>query len=461
MQRSFYWTVALVSLFIGLVCGFLANDRLIGQPAAPAVVMPKELTSFAPVVKRVLPAVVSIEGKTKNPPTGVGRQTQFSPTAAPPNQPAPENDPGFGSGVIVDPAGVILTNHHVVADTDSVDITFHDGRKIVSRDIRRDPKTDLAIIKFQPEGAVASLEFGDSDALEVGDRVLAVGAPFGLTGSVTHGIVSAKSRNNLKLNQYEDFIQTDAAINPGNSGGPLVNLEGRVVGITSAIKTKSGGFQGVGLAVSSNLARFVVRELLTNGVVRRGHIGVEIRDGAGGVSVSKVTPGSPAAKAAVQPGDVITGLAGKPIKDSRDLQRIVATLTLGEATEIAVVRGGRARNLPITIEGEAGAVDAPAKDALAVPDYGLTFLDLTPALAGRLKLPAGAKGVYISRVDPKSPAAIAGLVEGTLLLSVDRTPVATAKAAREAMVAADRAKGALVEVLNANGETKFAIVAVP
>jgi len=349
MTHANRWSMTLLSLGLGALGGFLANDRLIGQPAViPPVVMPRDLTSFAPVVKRVLPAVVSLEGKTKGAPAATGQKTQLGGKA--PSAP-PEVDPGFGSGVIVDPAGVILTNNHVVADTDSVDITFADGRKLTTRDIRRDPKTDLAIVKFKPDRAVPFLEFGDSDALEVGDRVLAVGAPFGLTGSVTHGIVSAKSRNNLKLNQFEDFIQTDAAINPGNSGGPLVSLEGRVVGVTSAIKTRSGGFQGVGLAVSSNLARFVVRELLTNGVVRRGYLGVEIRDlPTGGVTVTKVIPGGAAARANVETGDVITTLAGKAVQDGRDLQRIIASQTLGQATTLAVTRGGRSINLAVTIE---------------------------------------------------------------------------------------------------------------
>ena len=186
-------------------------------------------------------------------------------------------DPGFGSGFIVDPSGVVVTNNHVVRDTNVVEVTLHDGRKFTSKDIRRDPKTDIAVIRLESKEPLPSVEFGDSDAMAVGDRVLAVGAPFGLTGSVTQGIVSGKSRN-LNLNPFEDFLQTDAAVNPGNSGGPLVNMEGKVIGLTAAIKTRSGGFQGVGLAVSSKLAKSVAQDLIKNGFVRRAYLGVNVVD---------------------------------------------------------------------------------------------------------------------------------------------------------------------------------------
>src|SRR5262245_26310301 len=235
------WPLALTCLTLGLVGGIIATERLVGQPPAapPNPALPgREWQSFAPVVKRVLPGVVSIEGK--------GRAKRAA---------GEDTDPGFGSGVLIDASGVILTNNHVVQNFDTVDVTLADGRKFTTKDVRRDPKSDLALIKIESKDPLPFLEFGDSDAMEVGDRVLAVGAPFGLTGSVTSGIVSAKSRHNLKLNQFEDFIQTDAAINPGNSGGPLVNMEGKVIGLTAAIKTRTGGFQGVGLAVSSNLAK--------------------------------------------------------------------------------------------------------------------------------------------------------------------------------------------------------------
>jgi serine protease Do len=238
--------LAVTCIGLGLIGGFAASQKLIGQPplapgnAIPGnqPVLPRDWMSYSAVVKRVLPGVVCLEAKDK---------TQRAKLE--------DIDPGFGSGFIVDPTGIVVTNNHVVRDTTIVEVSLQDGRKFTSKDIRRDPKADLAIIKLETKEPLPFLEFGDSSAMEVGDRVLAVGAPFGLIGSVTSGIVSGKSRNNLNLNLYEDFIQTDAAVNPGNSGGPLINMEGRVIGLTAAIKTRSGGFQGVGLAVSSKLAK--------------------------------------------------------------------------------------------------------------------------------------------------------------------------------------------------------------
>ena len=225
-------------------------------------VLPRDWNSYAPVVKRVLPAVVSIEGQGK----AAAARPKFD-----------DVDPGFGSGFLIDPSGVIVTNNHVVRDTTVVEVTLHDGRKFTSKDIRRDPRPTSRSSDSTRRKPLPFLEFGDSDAMEVGDRVLAVGSPFGLTSSVTQGIVSGKSRN-LNLNLYEDFLQTDAAVNPGNSGGPLVNMEGKVIGLTSAIKTRSGGFQGVGLAVSSKLAKTIAAQLVKTGVVRRPYIGVSVID---------------------------------------------------------------------------------------------------------------------------------------------------------------------------------------
>jgi serine protease Do len=226
------------------------------------------------------------------------------------------------------------------------------------------------VIRVRSRHALPALELGDSDAMEIGDRVLALGSPFGLKGSVTSGIVSAKGRN-LHLNMYEDFIQTDAAVNPGNSGGPLVNLEGKVIGVTSAIKSRTGGFQGVGLAVSSNLARFVMDQLLRDGNVRRGYLGIQMDDvdpdtaeriglKGGGVLTKKVLPKTPAALGGMKAGDVITAIDGKPVKDGRDLQRLVSGLPLRKATEVTVLRDGKSVELSIVVV-EQPDFDAPKK----------------------------------------------------------------------------------------------------
>lgn len=371
------WSVGIVCLFAGLTLGFyLAGPVLHGQVSpAPGPAVPKEITSYRDIVKTVLPAVVSIESKTKAGPKRPAPRRKPSPDD--PRIPEElrrffENQPqqregdgdsslGFGSGFLVDPSGVILTNHHVVENADSVEVTMTDGRKFTSKDIKSDPKSDLAIVRLDVKGKLPYLEFGNSDLMEIGDGVLAAGAPFGLAGSVTHGIVSAKGRS-LRMNMYEDFIQTDAAINPGNSGGPLVNLEGKVIGITSAIKSKSGGFQGVGLAISSNLARDIMAKLQKDGVVRRGYLGVQIKDlvdaedaaklGApnGGVQVTSVFEASPSEKAGLKDGDVITSLGGKAVKESRELQLVVASLPLGKPIDVGVVRGGKAMTLKVTIE---------------------------------------------------------------------------------------------------------------
>ncbi len=462
---------------------------------APVPAPQRDPLSFAPVVKRVVPAVVSIEGKLRPQPNAPrGRRTELPPgdgprpgVAAEP-QPGIDPGPGFGSGFLIDPSGVVLTNNHVVEDVDSVEVTLTDGRKFTTKDIRRDPKTDLAVIKFDAGGPVPFVEFGDSDAGEVGDRVLAVGAPFGLTGSVTHGIVSAKSRTNLRLNQYEDFLQTDAAINPGNSGGPLVNLDGKVIGITSAIKTRSGGFQGVGLAISSNLAKSVAAQLLKDGVVHRGYLGVAVRDldadgsaksgvavGSGAL-VSRLYDGSPGVKAGLQVGDVIVAVAGKTIKDSRELLRVVGTLPLGEVADVAVVRAGKVVALRLTVEEQAPAVGAnkvpvapaagvpapaavgPAAVAAQFPDLGLVLAELTPAVAAQLQFPARVKGLVILRVMPQSVAAKAGIVRGAAVVRVDRAAVATVKTFQDALAAADRDKGAVLEMVRPNGDVDFVIL---
>ena len=380
MTRPNRWLLTLTCLGLGLLCGLVA-EKSIGQPAVPALpgnaALPRDWNSYSPVVKRVLPAVVSIEGKGK--------------AAVRPK--LDDIDPGFGSGFLIDATGVVVTNNHVVRDSSVVEVTLQDGRKFTSKDIRRDPKADLAVIRLETKDALPFLEFGDSDAMEVGDRVLAVGAPFGLTGSVTQGIVSGKSRN-LNLNLYEDFLQTDAAVNPGNSGGPLVNMEGRVVGLTAAIKTRSGGFQGVGLAVSSKLAKTVAEQLVKNGTVRRPYIGVGVKEldeataaklkakQNAGVLVSEVFPKSPGEKANIGVNDIITSVNGMAVTTVREMQKATLALPIGQQVEVVVMRKGQLFLTKVAVEEQpdvlgpdpaAGQPQQPVNfDAL-----GLTVAELT------------------------------------------------------------------------------------
>jgi serine protease Do len=348
------WSLAAVALSVGVVIGsFSTGAFLQGRPgSAPTV--PKELTSYRDIVKKVLPAVVSIEAK------GKARKPKNTGPGARDKEEAPAL--GVGSGFLIDAKGVVLTSYHVVEDAETAEVTLRDGRKFTSKDIASDTKSDLAIVRIESKEALPFLEFGDSNEMEIGDRVLAVGAPFGLPGSVTAGIVSGKDRS-LKVSMYEDFIQTDAAINPGNSGGPLVNLEGKVIGVSAAIKSRSGGWQGVGMAITSNLAKSVADQLAKNGYVRRGYLGVHIKDvdtaeaaaklglqEAAGVLVTEVYDNAPAAKAGCVRGDVIVSLGGKPIKDGRELQIIVAELPLNKAVEVIVVRDGKRKALEIKVE---------------------------------------------------------------------------------------------------------------
>ena len=464
MNRSNRWPLAVICLVLGLFGGLVASQRLIGQPAAAPVnaapVLPRDWMSFSPVVKRVLPAVVCLEGKGK-----VARAQLDDP------------DPGFGSGFIVDPSGIIVTNNHVVRDTTVVEVTLQDGRKFTTKDIKRDPKADLAVIKIESKEPLPFLEFGDSAAMEVGDQVLAVGAPFGLMGSVTSGIVSGKSRNNLNLNLYEDFIQTDAAVNPGNSGGPLVNMEGKVVGLTAAIKTRSGGFQGVGLAVSSKLAKAVTDQLVKNGFVRRPYIGVSVVDldeatagklkikPGSGVVVSEVTKPSPGSKANLGVGDVITSVNGQPVTTVRELQKAVLGLPIGQVADILVVRKGQLFLTKVTAEEQPDNLGAlaipgagPAGPTINFDAVGLAVTDLTQEMATKMGLPKMAKGVVVSNVAASGLAAQSGVARGMLILQVDKTPVATAAAFRQAVEQASREKGAVLHVLRQNGDVDYVIL---
>jgi serine protease Do len=488
------WRLALASLLVGSVIAGLAflPFTLLGQPingpvaAAPAV--PKEMTSYRDIVKKVLPAVVSIESRAKATPKV---KQPNKPRTLPDDQQVPEEfrkffeelehqrmaeprdespELGFGSGFVVDPKGVILTNHHVVEGADQVIVELKDGRKFTSKDIHSDPKTDLAIIRIEDAKPFPYLELGDSNAMEIGDRVLAVGAPFGLTGTVTAGIVSAKGRS-LNLNMYEDFLQTDAAINPGNSGGPLVNLEGKVIGITSAIKSRSGGFQGVGLAIPSDMARNIMKQLLKDGVVRRGYLGVQIKDLADkeiaarlgvdgqGVLVTQVFDKGPAQKAGVQDGDVITELGGKAIRDSHALQYVVAGLPLGKPVALTVIRETKPKSLSVTVQEQPAKygnvrVNVPRvpKQAPTIPldSIGAEAIDLTPELADRLGYKDNT-GAFITSVDPEGLAAGAGLGRGMVVLKADKQPIKSADDFKQFIAKASLEKGVLLQTYSPQG----------
>jgi serine protease Do len=442
-----------------------------GQP--PVFAVPKDLASYRDIVRRLLPAVVSIEAQAKN-----GGRVRRPGDMALPNDmkrflDVPHLDQqdeeharvGFGSGFVISPKGVVVTNNHVVEGADQVQVQMRDGKKYVSKTIRTDPKTDLAIIQLDGVDSLPHLEFGDSDSMEIGDRVLAVGAPFGLTGTVTHGIISSKGRS-LKMNLYEDFLQTDAAINPGNSGGPLVNLEGKVIGVNSAIKSRSGGFQGIGLAISSNLGRDIVDQLLKEGVVRRGYLGVGILDvdeeirkelhlkEARGVKVTRIYPDAPGDKGGLKPNDVIVTIAGKVIKDGRSLQMVVAGLPVGKPTDVEIIRAGKPQVLRVTVDEQPktfGAmkpaeVPRPGRGALVIDKVGLTAADLTPELAEVLGYAESTRGVLVTQIARNGLAHLAGLQPGKIVVSVNSKPVTTARALSDAIANASTRAGIVLQV---------------
>ncbi|RME01180.1 MAG: DegQ family serine endoprotease [Deltaproteobacteria bacterium] len=340
---------------------------------------------------------------------------------------------GQGSGFIVSADGYILTNHHVVGEADKIIVKLYDDREFEAKRIGTDPQTDVAVIKIEGEN-LPVLPLGDSDALEVGEWVLAVGNPFGLSHTLTAGIVSAKGRSNVGIVDYEDFIQTDAAINPGNSGGPLVNLEGKAVGINSAIFTRSGGYMGIGFAIPINMAKKIQEQLIEHGSVTRGFLGVVIQDltpelrktfdleDVEGILVADVSEDSPAEKAGIERGDVILECDGEPVKDVASFRNRIGLTLPGTKVTLKILRNGKQKTIRVTIGRLSGSMAAAAGSSKILDRLGLSVQDLTPELRRELGYDKE-EGVLVSEVEPGSPAALAGLQRGHLILEVNRKEV--------------------------------------
>ena len=339
----------------------------------------------------------------------------------------PQARQSLGSGFIINPNGLILTNNHVIEEADTIKVILHDEREFEARIVGRDAKTDLALIKIHPQTALPTVHLGDSNTLHIGEWVLAIGNPFGLSHTVTAGIVSAKGRV-IGAGQYDDYIQTDASINPGNSGGPLFNTRGEVVGINTAI---IAGGTGIGFAIPVNLAKDLLPQLHDKGRVTRGWLGVVIQKitpelarsfalpRPRGALVAEVVEGSPAAQAGLQRGDVITTFNAIEIRDRRELPRVVAITPVGKRVDIEILRHGQRQTLSVTIAQlrEAGAVAADMTTQL-----GIQVQALTPELAQELGL-AIRQGVVVAAVDRDSPAAAASIRRGDVILEVNRQPV--------------------------------------
>lgn len=440
---------------------------------------------FRDVAARTMPSIVSIETMVRA--RQVDRQKSPFDDESFPFREFFRNDPRFrefmesprrqmsprrqgaGSGFIIDPSGIIMTNNHVVAGADEVKVRLHDGREFIATDIKTDPRTDVAIIRIHDAGPLQALKLGDSRKTQVGDWVLAFGSPFGLEMTVTQGIISGTSRHR-GIAEREDFLQTDAAINPGNSGGPLVNIDGEVVGINTAIASASGGYDGIGFAVPTHIASWVAEQLTTKGSVQRGYLGtaiaavdavtarqfdVKVREG---VIVKSVMPDSPAEKAGLEPGDVIRKLDGKPVADPPQLQGIVEQLAIGKSYPLEVLRAGKPETLSVTIEELPAKIAAKEDSEKSTPStatsfnqLGLTLESLTPGLARQLGL-SQSEGLVVTGVDESGLAAEAGVQSGDLIERVGNTAVKTKEEFAAALDKLSLKDGVVLHLRNAEGK---------
>lgn len=443
--------------------------------------------SFSDIIKKVTPAVVKIEvtgraepaaqfgdfndqdlGEMNLPPAfrQFFEQRGFQGRGQSRGRVQLPREHGSASGVIATPDGYILTNNHVVDHADKVEVTLHDGRKFTAKVVGTDPKSDLAVVKIDTTGLPA-IAFADSSTAEVGDVVLAAGNPFGLGESVTLGMISAVGRATMGLD-YEDFIQTDAAINPGNSGGALVDAQGRLVGINTAIYSRGGGNDGVGFAIPANMARHVMNDLISGGKVDRGYLGVMIQDltpalasefkapaDTKGALVSDVPAKSPAAKAGLQSGDIITRVNNQPVKDARALKLAVANHKPGENATLQVLRDGAVQTLTATLAEQPGAAKTqPAKHNVGQSDEGtlngLAVTDVNKNARQEYNIPTDVEGALITDVEQGSAAWEAGLRPGDVIQQIDRKPVSTAEDAVK-LTEAPATEATLVKVWSRGG----------
>ena len=448
-----------------------------GDTASATAATAPNGTSFADLVDRVGNSVVNIK-VTKvekmggpNMPEGFGPGSPFGDfmekffNGQIPNMPREHKSQGAGSGFIISKDGYIVTNNHVVEDATEVTVTLANKKEYTAKVIGRDPKTDIAIVKIDPKETLTVASLGNSETLRVGDWVMAVGNPFGLSNTVTKGIVSAKNRV-IGAGPYDDFIQTDAPINPGNSGGPLFNLKGEVVGINTAIIPNG---QGIGFAVAVNTAKALLPQLETKGEVIRGYMGVNIQNitpelakamklkEAKGALVAGVSKDSPAEAAGIKPGDVIVGFDGKDVEDVAHLPAMVAATEIGKTVPVKIVRDGSVQSVNLKVAqmpGEKTAAKPETGNSIepAQGKWGLALRDLDARTAEQVGAKAG-EGVLVTSVKPDSPADQAGVRSGDVVLQVNRTPV---HSAAEAQVQAKKAEGPLLLLLKRGDASLFA-----
>ncbi|HXV26291.1 MAG TPA: DegQ family serine endoprotease [Alphaproteobacteria bacterium] len=445
-----------------IAAGAILLTLLYGMETATARTTPE---SFADLAEAVLPAVVNIS-TTQSVMAESGDLQEFEDLFRDffdkqnPNRPqAPRRSTSLGSGFIIDPAGYIVTNNHVVSDAEEVTVRLYDDTNLKAEIVGRDEKTDLALLKVQARNSLPFVKWGDSDSIRIGDWVVAIGNPFGLGGSVTAGIVSARQRE-INAGPYDDFIQTDASINKGNSGGPMFNMAGEVIGINTAIFSPSGGSVGIGFAVPSALARHVIEQIREFGRTRRGWLGVniqtvtdELAEGlklpkASGALVSNVAEGSPAATAGIEKGDVILKFDGRDIGEMRRLPRIVADTPIDKTVDVLLWRKGREERVKVKIgelnEAEVAALpeqpEQQAPETAKIEALGMSLAEVTPELREKFQLEQDAAGVLVIGVSEGSVAAEKGLQPGDVVVEVDQKEVSTPQDV-EAQIAAARKSG--------------------
>ena len=469
-------TLSLALVLGGVAGSVVGNHNVFASSTAPAVSVsndsrPALQTSFAPVVKKVMPSVVNVFSSKKIKNDESNNSEQFfndpffrrffgDPGDQPGRTPIPRErkEQSLGSGVIVSPDGYILTNNHVVDDATEVKVSLGDKREYTARVVGKDSKTDLAVLKIEQTGLPA-VTFADSKKVEVGDIVLAVGNPFGVGQTVTMGIVSATGRGGLGIEEYEDFIQTDAAINPGNSGGALINAEGQLIGINTAILSRSGGNQGIGFAIPANQARNVMDQIVHGGKVNRAFLGVMIQPvtpdiaksfkmtRSEGALVSDVSANSPAERAGLKAGDIVTKVDGQAIADSRALQLMIGEMKPGQTVHLSVMRDGAERDYPVTL-GE-----SPADKGTSASERGGNSAD--QSLDG-VSVETTSKGVVVRGVDSDSAAAQAGLQTGDVILEVNRHPVTSVEQMNRYMK--DSGSDTTLLFVSHEGHTRYVVI---
>jgi serine protease Do len=446
--RPFY----LLILILGFYGGNMGGSTVYAKGAPDALSFVENLQNvFVEIAERVQPAVVNI-----SPPSS--QDSNQSPSDSPSG---PQG--GTGSGVIIDPTGLIVTNNHVVGSYDRVDVLLSDQKKYVGKVIGRDVDTDLALVRIEPDKKLPFVQWADARSVKVGQWAIAVGNPFGLDRTVTVGIVSAMGRENVNLSRYENFIQTDASINPGNSGGPLLNIHGEVIGINTAIINFA---QGIGFAIPSDMAQYVVDQLLNKGKVARGWLGVgiqsltpqlahqfNIQDGEG-VLVSEVFEGGPADKVGIQPGDVVLKVGDKETLTPATLSRIIGTTVPQKKVQLEIVREGQKKKVEVVL-GEREMEKAEALPA-SLPDekksqidIGLEVRNLDPDLMKQYGLERG-EGVIITRVETDSPADREGLKTGDLIVEVDKEKILNLDSFNETMAKLKGGESTLLRIMRDN-----------